>query len=141
MERSSVSFLVPFYFFLMGLIILFSLILFFQGLTGIGKEGNDLTSFMFIMSGATGLILTFYMIRRYQTSIQRMIKGRRIVVLTVEECPKCNYKSVRPFREGDFVYGYGEECPRCPKSPERSAENRMLITAIYLDKGVQEERS
>ncbi|MBO3800091.1 MAG: hypothetical protein FGF52_03445 [Candidatus Brockarchaeota archaeon] len=141
MERSSISFLVPFYFFLLGLIILFSLILFFQGLTGIGKEGNDLTSFLFMMSGAIGLILTLYMIRRYQVGIQRMIKGRRITVLTVEECPNCNYKSVRPFREGDFVYGYGEECPKCPKPAEGNVGNRMLITAIYLDKGVQEERS
>lgn len=141
MERGSISFLVPFYFFLLGLIILFSLILFFQGLAGIGKEGNDLTSFMFMMSGTMGLILTIYMIRRYQVSIQRMLKGKRITVLTVEECSKCNYKSVRPFREGDFVYGYGEECPKCPKSTEGGAGNRMLITAIYLDKGVQEERS
>ncbi len=141
MEKTSISFLAPFYFFLLGLFILFSLILFFHGLTGIDKEGNNLANFSFMILGAMGLIGTFYAIRRYQVSIQRMIKGRRIVVLTVEECSKCNYKSVRPFREGDFVYGYGEECPRCPRPPEGSVENRMLITAIYLDRGVQEERS
>jgi hypothetical protein len=94
------------------------------------------------MTGTIGLISTFYFIRRYQISIQKIMKSRRITVLTVEECLKCNHKVVRPFHEGDFVYGYGEECPKCPKAIDESAEkNRMLITAIYLDKGVQEERT
>lgn len=139
MERSSIGFLVPFYFFLLGLIVLFSLILLLQGITGVNKNDN-LTSTLFMATGSMGLILTFYMIRRYQVSVQRMLKGRKIAVVTVEECLKCNYKSIRPFREGDFVYGYGEECPKCPKIGE-NVENRMLITAIYLEKGFQEERS
>lgn len=140
MERSSIGFLVPFYFFLLGLIVLFSLILLFQGITGVDKNDN-LTNTLFVTSGITGLILTFYMIRRYQVSVQKMLKSRKITVVTVEECLKCNYKNVRPFHEGDFVYGRGEECPKCPKASEGSGENRMLITAIYLDKGAQEERS
>ncbi|MEM3658110.1 MAG: hypothetical protein QXQ66_06800 [Candidatus Hadarchaeum sp.] len=139
MERSSVGFLIPFYFFLLGLIVLFSLILLFQGIAGVGRE-DDLTNTIFVTSGVMGLIVTFYMIRRYQVSVQKMLKSRKITVVTVEECLKCNYKNIRPFREGDFVYGQGGECPKCPKDSEDSFENRMLITAIYLDRGTQEEK-
>ncbi|MBO3842443.1 MAG: hypothetical protein FGF48_08520 [Candidatus Brockarchaeota archaeon] len=140
MEKSPVSLLVPFYFFLLGLLILFSLILLVQGVTGAGRN-DSVTNMLFIMTGLTGLVSTFYMIRRYQLSVQKTLKERKIVVLTVEECSKCSYKAVRPFREGDYVYGYGEECPRCPKSlGDTGVENRMVITAIYLEGGRQEER-
>jgi len=105
----------------------------------VGKEDN-LTNTLFVTSGIMGLIVTFYMIRRYQVGVQKILKSRRMTVVTVEECLKCNYKNVRPFREGDFVYGQGEECPKCSKGPERSSESRMLITAIYLDRGTQEEK-
>ncbi|MEM2050543.1 MAG: hypothetical protein QXI87_06310 [Thermoproteota archaeon] len=140
LEKSPASLLVPFYFFLLGLLILFSLILLVQGVTGAGRN-DSFTNMLFIMTGLTGLVSTFYMIRRYQVSVQKMLKERKTVVLTVEECSKCSYKAVRPFREGDYVYGYGEECPRCPKgSGDTGVENRMVITAIYLEGGRQEER-
>lgn len=141
MEKSSTTVLVPFYFFLLGILILFSLILLFQGITEVDKN-NNMVNMLFVMTGATGLIATFYMIRRYQISVQRMLKEKKLTVLTVEECSKCNYKAIRPFRDGDFVYGYGDECPRCPKNTENApgTGSRMLITAIYLDRGRQEER-
>ncbi|MEM2929928.1 MAG: hypothetical protein QW797_03600 [Thermoproteota archaeon] len=140
MEKSPANLLVPFYFFLLGLLILFSLILLVQGVTAAGRN-DSVTSMLFVMTGATGLVSTFYMIRRYQVSMQKMLKERKIVALTVEECSKCSYRAVRPFREGDYVYGYGEECPRCPKgAADTSTENRMVITSIYLEGGRQEER-
>jgi hypothetical protein len=141
MEKSSTTILVPFYFFLLGILILFSLILLFQGIIGVDKNDGMINT-IFIMTGVVGLISTFYMIRRYQISVQKMLKEKKLTVLTVEECSKCNYKAVRPFRDGDFVYGYGDECPRCPKNTENAPESgsKMLITAIYLDKGRQEER-
>ncbi|MGQ9479428.1 MAG: hypothetical protein ACUVQ0_05350 [Thermoproteota archaeon] len=107
---------------------------------GTGKE-NSLVNTIFATMGVIGLVFTFYTMRKYQVSVQRMIRERKITVLTVEECLNCKYKAVRPFREGDFVYGYGDECPRCSKTSEgETAGNRMLITTIYLDTG-QEERS
>ncbi|MEM2089201.1 MAG: hypothetical protein QXF52_11145 [Thermoproteota archaeon] len=141
MEKSSTTVLVPFYFFLLGILVLISLILLFQGITGVNSNDSMINT-LFITTGMVGLVSTFYMIRRYQVSVQRMLKEKKLTVLTVEECSKCNYKAVRPFREGDFVYGYGDECPRCPKNAENVSESvgRMLITAIYLDKGRQEER-
>ncbi len=141
MEKSPASLLVPFYFFLLGLLVLFSLILLVQGVTGIDRN-DSMTNTLFIMTGIVGLVSTFYMIRRYQVSIQKMLREKKIVVLTVEECSKCNYRVARPFREGDYVYGYGDECPRCPKGTgDVEAENRMLVTSIYLEGGRQEERS
>jgi len=140
MEKSPANLLVPFYFFLLGLLILFSLILLVQGVTGVDKS-DSATNMLFIMTGITGLVSTFYMIRRYQVGVQRMLKEKKVAVLTVEECSKCSYRAVRPFREGDYVYGYGDECPRCPKGTgDTGVENRMLITAIYLEGGRQEER-
>jgi len=140
MEKSPANLLVPFYFFLLGLLILFSLILLVQGVTGVDKS-DGVTNMLFIMTGITGLVSTFYMIRRYQVGVQKMLKEKKVAVLTVEECSKCSYRAVRPFREGDYVYGYGDECPRCPKGTgDTGVENRMLITAIYLEGGRQEER-
>jgi len=140
MEKSPANLLVPFYFFLLGLLILFSLILLVQGVTGVDKS-DSVTNMLFIMTGITGLVSTFYMIRRYQVGVQKMLKEKKVAVLTVEECSKCSYRAVRPFREGDYVYGYGDECPRCPKGTgDTGVENRMLITAIYLEGGRQEER-
>jgi hypothetical protein len=116
------------------------LILLVQGVTGVDKSDN-VTNMLFIMTGITGLVSTFYMIRRYQVSVQKVLKEKKVAVLTVEECSKCSYRAVRPFREGDYVYGYGDECPRCPKGTgDAGVENRMLITAIYLEGGRQEER-
>lgn len=135
MEKSPANLIIPFYFFLLGLLILFSLILLVQGVTGVNRSDGIMNT-LFIITGITGLVSTFYMIRRYQLNVQRMLKEKKVVVLTAEECLKCNYKTVRPFREGDYVYGYGDECPRCPKGSD--AENRMLITAIYLEGGRQE---
>jgi hypothetical protein len=140
MEKAPQNIMIPVYFFLLGLLILFSLILLFQGATGLNQPDNAIYV-LFIIMGIVGLVSTFYMIRRYQVSVQKLTRERKITVLTVEECSKCNYKATRLFHEGDFVYGNGGDCPRCSgEAKDAEAKVKMLITSIYLDKGQQEER-
>ncbi len=46
-------------------------------------------------------------------------------VMTTIECKKCNFKSVREFQRGDFVFKDLDPCQKC--------NEKMLITAIYKE--------
>ena len=46
-------------------------------------------------------------------------------VMTTVECKKCNFKSVREFQRGDFVFKDLEPCQKC--------NEKMIITAIYKE--------
>jgi hypothetical protein len=46
--------------------------------------------------------------------------------MTVVECKKCNTKTVREFKRGDYVFKELEPCQKCP-------DDKMLITAIYKE--------
>jgi len=46
-------------------------------------------------------------------------------VMTTVECKKCNFKSVREFQRGDFVFKDLDPCQKC--------NEKMIITAIYKE--------
>jgi hypothetical protein len=46
-------------------------------------------------------------------------------VMTTIECKKCNFKSVREFKRGDFVFKDLDPCQKC--------NEKMIITAIYKE--------
>jgi predicted ferric reductase len=46
-------------------------------------------------------------------------------VMTTVECKKCNFKNVREFQRGDFVFKDLEPCQKC--------NEKMIITAIYKE--------
>jgi hypothetical protein len=46
-------------------------------------------------------------------------------VMTTVECKKCNFKSVREFQRGDFVFKDLDTCQKC--------NDKMIITAIYKE--------
>lgn len=46
-------------------------------------------------------------------------------VMTTIECKKCNFKSVREFQRGDFIFKDLDPCQKC--------NDKMIITAIYKE--------
>jgi predicted ferric reductase len=46
-------------------------------------------------------------------------------VMTTIECKKCNFKNVREFQRGDFVFKDLDPCQKC--------NEKMIITAIYKE--------
>ena len=76
---------------------------------------------------AMGLIamgLSFYVIfqsRKRATSMK--IDAPK--VMTTIECKKCDFKSVREFQRGDFVFKDLDPCQKC--------NDKMIITAIYKE--------
>ena len=45
-------------------------------------------------------------------------------IYSEDTCRSCSEKTRRPFREGDYVYGHGEQCKKCSSSD-------TLVTAVY----------
>ncbi|MFQ6084853.1 MAG: hypothetical protein ACE5OY_01070 [Candidatus Bathyarchaeia archaeon] len=87
-----------------------------------GAEFSRVSIYLF--TGILGLMVTISMLsqisRRYRAV--RRVENER--VFTVEECDKCNFKSVRGFERGDVIFkGTVKECPKC--------KSHMTITAIY----------
>lgn len=44
-------------------------------------------------------------------------------IYSEDTCQSCGEKARRPFKEGDFVFGSGEQCKKC--------SSNSLVTAIY----------
>lgn len=61
---------------------------------------------------------------------QRRLAVRSLRVLTQIECPSCNFKEIRAFKEGDFVHAPGGPCRRCGKE--------TIIVGIYTEEKVEE---
>ncbi len=52
-------------------------------------------------------------------------------ILTTIECIKCNIKSTREFKRGDFVYKELDKCTKC--------DDKQVITAIYREATAKEK--
>ena len=87
-------------------------------------ENGALTSYSFLAVGFFGLAISAYML------LQSRGKPRRAVlelprVITTLECPKCDFKNIRDFQRGDYIFKETGPCQKC--------EDKMTITAIYRE--------
>jgi ABC-type uncharacterized transport system permease subunit len=98
------------------------------------SAGDQVIAGYLLLIGALGLAFSTYVL--FQT--RRRMSALKIEVppiLTTIECKKCNFKSVREFQRGDYIFKEGEPCQKC--------NDKMLITAIYRevkDKEKEKER-
>jgi hypothetical protein len=86
--------------------------------------GEQIAALYLFIIGFAGATLSTYMlfnIRRRLSKLQIKIPP----VVTVIECQKCNLKSVREFKRGDYVFKKGEKCQKC--------DDETLITGIYRE--------
>lgn len=94
--------------------------------------GQQVVAGYLLIIGFLGVALSTYVL--FQT--RRRIKRLKIVspaVMTTVECKKCNFKNVREFQRGDYIFKEVEPCQKC--------NDKMLITAIYREVKDREEKT
>ena len=86
--------------------------------------GNDMLAGFLLVIGFLAMGLSVYVMFQSRKRAATM-KIEAPKVMTTIECKKCNFKSVREFQRGDFVFKELEACQKC--------EDKMLVTAIYKE--------
>jgi hypothetical protein len=87
-------------------------------------ESNMQFAVFLLATGVIAMGLSVYVLFQSRKRVANM-KIEAPKVMTTIECKKCNFKSVREFKRGDFVFKNLEPCEKCN-------ENK-LITAIYKE--------
>ena len=88
------------------------------------KQTEDLNAYSFLAIGFFGLALSVYMLMQTRaTSMTATTEMPRVI--TTLECPKCDFKNIRDFQRGDYIFKETEPCQKC--------EEKMKITAIYRE--------
>jgi len=115
---------------LIGMLTLFSVLMIWYGL----KKGNveDTNSLFKVIAGVMGIGIAVKTSMDLVKAI-RGIKGPKWRYMTLVKCVKCNFKSEREFREGEYVgKKWDKPCPACGAP--------MIIESIYA-KPPEERRS
>jgi hypothetical protein len=86
--------------------------------------GNDLLASFLLAIGFIAMGLSVYVLFQSRKHAANM-KIQAPKVMTTIECKKCNFKSVREFQRGDFVFKDLDPCQKC--------NEKMIITAIYKE--------
>lgn len=76
---------------------------------------------LFGFLGAAIATYTLVQMRRRLSKLKIVIPP----VTTTIECKKCNFKNVREFQRGDYIFKEADPCQKC--------NDKMLITAIYRE--------
>ena len=76
---------------------------------------------LFGFLGAAIATYALFQMRRRLSKLKIVIPP----VTTTIECKKCNFKNVREFQRGDYIFKEVEPCQKC--------NDKMLITAIYRE--------
>ena len=86
--------------------------------------GNEIVAGYLLVIGFIAMGLSVYVLFQSRKRAASM-KIEAPKILTTVECKKCNFKSVREFQRGDFVFKDLDACQKC--------NDRMIITAIYKE--------
>lgn len=88
------------------------------------NQSDSLDGYSFLVIGFGGLALSVYML--FQTRSRHPHSTLEIPrVLTTLECPKCDFKNIRDFQRGDYIFKEEGTCQKC--------DDKMAITAIYRE--------
>jgi len=83
----------------------------------------------FMLIGIMGLtLLTYMLIQTRRRTLRLPIQTQRVATTIL--CQKCDFKSIRSFQRGDYIFKEAEECPKC--------NEKMIIASIYRE--VEEEK-
>lgn len=93
-------------------------------------QGEGKTAVYYLMLSLLGIAISIYMLIVGRSKPITMFEDQRLNTLL--QCEKCNFKSIREFRKGDYIFKRSDECPKC--------KEKMVITAIYREiKGEEKE--
>ena len=87
--------------------------------------GQEVIAGYLTLAGSLGLGLSLYILYQMRRRRTLRLKLRNPKITTTIECKKCNFKSMRDFQRGDFIFKELEQCQKCNEN--------MLITAIYTE--------
>ena len=77
-----------------------------------------------IMLSASAIVLSIYILSMMRAKpIKLGFEASK--VSTVLQCTSCDYKNVRRFQRGDYIFKDAGPCPKC--------NGRMLISSIYRE--------
>jgi hypothetical protein len=86
--------------------------------------GNEIVAGYLLVIGFIAMGLSVYvMLQSRKRAASMKIEAPK--VKTTIECKKCNFKEVREFQRGDFVFKDLDPCQKC--------NEKMVITAIYKE--------
>ncbi len=88
------------------------------------------TSYSFLALGIFGLALSGYLLLQTRAQPMRAILEMPRVITTLE-CPKCDFKNIRDFQKGDYIFKETGPCQKC--------DEKMTITAIYREATKKEQ--
>jgi hypothetical protein len=101
-----------------------SLIALYIAFGNIVNQTDLWSSYSFLAVGLFGLALSGYLLMQTRAKpVQKILELPR--VLTMLECPNCDFKNVRDFQKGDYVFKDNGPCQKC--------DNTMKITGIYRE--------
>ena len=86
--------------------------------------GNEIVAGYLLVIGFIAMGLSIYVMFQSRKRAASM-KIESPKVKTTIECKKCNYKNVREFQRGDFIFKDLDPCQKC--------NEKMVITAIYKE--------
>ena len=87
-------------------------------------------AFYYGLLGAIGLSISIYM--TYTIGRRRISQKPLPKVVTVTECKKCGFKSLKKFEKGDYAFKTVGNCQKCSEP--------MLVTAIYAEEAKRQGR-
>jgi hypothetical protein len=79
-----------------------------------------------LITGLFGVAVSGYMIYQFRQRMTMIKPSTRPNLTTVIECKQCNFKNLRKFVKGDYIFKSEGLCQKCNES--------MLITGIYAEK-------
>jgi hypothetical protein len=94
-------------------------------------QGDSSDGSYLLMVGLSALAMSAYMIFQNRKKTPRLI-FKPIKVTTVTTCKKCEFKRIRNFKRGDYIFKEDEPCRQC--------DGNMLITSIYSEKIEKKKR-
>jgi hypothetical protein len=103
-------------------IVVLSVIALFLGLATYDPQDPSALSYMLI--GFIGLAISAYMLLQAQKKPSRSAFEMPRVITTIM-CQKCEFKNIRDFQRGDYIFKETEPCPKC--------NEKMMITSIYRE--------
>ena len=86
--------------------------------------GEDLVAGYLVIIGVIALALSTYVLLQSRRRMTTM-KTANPSIMTTIECRKCDFKNVREFQRGDYVFKELDKCQKC--------DDKMIITAIYRE--------
>jgi hypothetical protein len=90
----------------------------------IANQGDLANSYSFLAIGFFGLAISGYMLLQTRARpVRAALEMPRVI--TTMECPKCDFKDIRDFKRGDYIFKENGSCQKC--------DGTMKITAIYRE--------